>query len=350
MFTKIMVLTLDARPMCTGTLMSVDIPEPSSHALLFCLYKAMMENDKRAYHQFRQGLDILDLDPITYDMIDTNPISMGNWLPQIAKANNDCGAFRIPRTKILKVPMSVLQLTHKGFEALNSATKSLINAYCMEVFGLDCNKAYFIKTGTNASKFEFRNACVKDPQEVREMGEYFLFNQSSSLSMAGPLSKPSIYGMATTTEWVVRDFITDTENNPTIYQGLPLHTEYRVFVDFDTKSVRGIHPYWDPKVMKARFEERRDEHDIHDYVSYHNHEETLMARYESNKDEVLAQTNVLLNANVDLQGQWSIDIMQNGDDFWLIDMATAERSAYYDCVPVELRNPSTEDWRPRLGA
>ena len=34
-----------------------------------------------------------------------------------------------------------------------------------------------------------------------------------------------------------------------------------------------------------------------------------------------------------LTGQWSIDIMQNGDDFWLIDMARATESALVECVP-----------------
>ena len=49
--------------------------------------------------------------------------------------------------------------------------------------------------------------------------------------MAGPLSFPCIYGVSTTNEWVVREFIPDKEGNPCIYHGLPLHTEYRVFVD-----------------------------------------------------------------------------------------------------------------------
>ena len=34
-----------------------------------------------------------------------------------------------------------------------------------------------------------------------------------------------------------------------------------------------------------------------------------------------------------LNGQWSIDIMQNGSDFWLIDMARASESALSKCVP-----------------
>lgn len=47
------------------------------------------------------------------------------------------------------------------------------------------------------------------------------------------------------------------------------------------------------------------------------------------------------------EGQWSVDIMQNGDDFWLIDMAQADLSAYYkDAVPEELCKRNKENWLP----
>ena len=40
--------------------------------------------------------------------------------------------------------------------------------------------------------------------------------------------------------------------------------------------------------------------------------------------------------------------MQNGDDFLIIDMATAETSAFYDKVPMKLRRPQPEWWLPKL--
>lgn len=152
--------------------------------------------------------------------------------------------------------------------------------------------------------------------------------------------------MSTTTEWVVRKFIPDKENNPCIYKGMPLHTEYRVFVDFDKKSVIGIHPYWESDTMKKRFAENRDGHDIHDYVVYQAHEDILMDRYNYNKDKIIAETQKLIQYVQGLAGQWSIDIMQNNDKFWLIDMALAKDSAFYDCVPENLKNPTIENWIP----
>lgn len=136
-------------------------------------------------------------------------------------------------------------------------------------------------------------------------------------------------------EWVVREFIDDKENNPTIYNGLPLHTEYRVFVDFDDKEIIGINPYWDPDVMKKNFLEvdsSKNSVKQHDYIIYSTHEEKLMSRYEENKELVMNEVRKLLD-KCNLTGQWSIDVMQNGDDFWLIDMARATESALVECVP-----------------
>lgn len=59
-----------------------------------------------------------------------------------------------------------------------------------------------------------------------------------------------------------------------------------------------------------------------------------MKRYEDNKDLVVSEVTKLLK-DCKLNGQWSIDIMQNGSDFWLIDMARASESALSECVPKE---------------
>lgn len=334
----------------TGNLMKSDIPGESAPALLFYLKKMQETKDpnikKTMYHQFRQGLDILDLDPITYAMIDTNKNSMGHWLPQLVEANHAHGFFKIPKTVIAKVPLTLLQLTRQPYEALTPTTKTILNQWAMEVFDLDVNGDYFIKTGTYSSKFDFRNCHVHDPQEVLELGEYLMYIHFAALQMASPLSKPCIYGASTTTEWVVREFIEDVEDNPVIYKGLPLHTEYRVFIDCDTNEVLGCNPYWDPETMKKRFAENRDGHDVHDYISYKAHEDKLMSKFYMNKDDIIMHVKELL-PDLHLNGQWSLDIMQNGDDFWLIDMALAETSAGYDkAVAIKDRRPTHENWIP----
>ncbi len=345
------------RPELTGNLMKTDTGICSSDMLLMT-YKMYLEekNPKKKmdfYNIFRQGLDIQDLDSITYEIIGTNPISMGYWLPKMVQPMEDGGFFKIPNTKIIKIPLTLLQMTRLEYMSHTRTTLDIVDEFCQKAFELDETKDYFIKTGTYSSKFDFRNARVSGAKEVRELGEYLLFIHSQALAMAhydlSGRKQPVTYGVSTTNEWVVREFIEDKEDNMTIYHGLPLHTEYRVFVDFDTDEVLGIHPYWDPEVMKKRFGHAEDSNDpdmIHDYITYSAAEEKLMARYNANKDTVVAKLAEIL-PQVDLHGQWSIDIMQNGDDFWFIDMATAERSAFYaETVPPMLRRPVEENWLP----
>lgn len=344
----------ELRPQLSGNLMKKDINEPSYPGLLMFYHKYQTaknpKNRKEYYSLFRQGLDILDLDSVTYEIIGTNKNSMGHWFPELVSACGMQDFFKIPATTIAKVPITLLQLTRQEYQSLTQTTLNIVDKWAQKAFRLDQNKDYFIKTGTYSSKFDFRNAHVQGAKEVRELGEYLLFIHFQALQMASPLSKPTIYGASTTNEWVVREFIHDKENNPCIYKGLPLHTEYRVFVDCDADKVIGIAPYWEPDTMKNRFGHSSDSdspHQMHDYVIYQAHEETLMQRYHENKDSVVKNVEAML-PNLKLEGQWSMDIMQNGNDFWIIDMALAENSTFYECVPKPLRRPGIENWMPIL--
>ena len=342
------------RPQLTGSLMRKHCEHPSYPTLLSYYSEYMAspasKNGKMAYHRFRQGLDILDLDYITYLMLEQNPNAMGYWLPKLVKACKNQTFLKIPKTRTAKVPLPLLQLTRLDYGMLTAGTLDVVNRWAQKVFCLEPDGDYFIKTGTYSSKFDFRNAHVTTPKEVGELGEYLLFINNTAVQMAGPLTQPSIYGMSTTNEWVVREYIKDVEGNPTIYKGLPLHTEFRVFVDCDHNQVLSIVPYWEPETMKNRFtgqEDANSPHQVHDYIIYCAHEEILMQRFYENCNRVTAAAADILPF-LDLGGQWSLDVMQNGDDFWIIDMATAESSAFYESVPEELRNPKKEDWLPRL--
>lgn len=233
----------------TGYLYKVDIKEPSSKVLLDIYKEYLKTGDMSYYHRFRQGLDILDLDEATYELLSYDPNAMSKWLPPISKQVKEHNFFKIPKTKILKVPMTLLQSTRTAtYNELSPISIEIINRYIYHVFDLDDKKDYFIKTGTFSSKFDFRNAKVTSGQEVKELGSYLWYIQHQASQMASMLNNVCLYGVSTNNEWIVREFIDDVEDNPTIYNGLPLHTEYRVFVDFDTKEVIGINPYWDQKL------------------------------------------------------------------------------------------------------
>lgn len=322
----------------SGYMCKQDIPEPSSKALLSQYQSYVKTGNMLFYNLFRQGLDILDLDPFVYELLNHDPNTMSNWLFAIKEVVDKTQFFKLPKTRIIKVPLALLQSTRVyDFRELSPLSLEIINRFACRVFDLDLEKDYFIKTGTFSSKFDFRNAKVTKGQEVSELGSYLWYIQSQTNQMASPLNNKVIYGVSSNNEWVVREFIDDKENNPTIYNGLPLHTEYRVFVDFDKEEIIGISPYWHPEVMKENFLDIGVSAPIqknHDYINYISHEETLMKRYEENKSLVISEVSKLLK-DCKLKGQWSIDIMQNGSDYWLIDMARASESALSECVPKE---------------
>ena len=80
---------------------------------------------------------------------------------------------------------------------------------------------------------------------------------------------------------------------------------------------------------------------------YKARESFLMDTYQKNLTRVLEAVEAIL-PKLNLSGQWSLDIMQNGDEFWAIDMALAESSAFYETVPPELRAPTEENWLPQI--
>lgn len=347
------------RPDLTGTLYKKDIAEDSSQMLLYVYRKFLESRDlkikQQYYHRFRQGLDILDLDPLTYQIIDQNTNSMGHWLPALAEAVKKQDFFKIPKTKILKVPLSMLQLTRKEYMGLSPATIRILDEFCYKVFGLETDKEYFIKTGTYSSKFDFRNAHVASEKEVQELGEYLLFIHYQALCHAhydlSGRNQPILYGMSTTTEWVVREYIQPPKGTQEIYYGLPLRPEYRIFADFDTDEILGLSPYWEPETMKKRFGNAKDSGDpdkVHDYIIYCTMEEELMRQYTEQKDTIVEHLKAML-PNIHLHGQWSIDIMQNGSDFYIIDMALAANSALNSCIPAGKLKIAEEDWLPKIG-
>lgn len=345
----------DYQPQLTGRYLKKDIEGESSEMVLY-LYKKFLDEKnpkvkKQFYGMFRSGLDTLDLDPVLYEILGMNRNSIGHWFPRLVEGTQKQDFFKIPDTTIIKVPLPMLQLSRLEYESMTPTTLRIVDRFCQEAFKLDETKEYFIKTGTFSSKYDFRNAHVWKRKEVKELGEYLLFIQNQTVRMASLLSTPHTYGAGTTNEWVVREFIRDVEDNPFIYKGLSLHTEYRVFVDFDTKKVLGIANYWDPQIMRKRFGHEADAdspHNVHDYIVYDMHEPIISSRYKKNKELVTRKIEELI-PHVSLTGQWSIDVMQNGTDFYIIDMALAANSALNECVPKGMLRKEEENWLPDMG-
>lgn len=266
-------------------------------------------------------MSVSDLTPKLYDTFDANPNALSNWFPAVEKAAAKQSFFKIPETKVWTLPIELAQFIRLEYSQTNAVSRELFNDILFENFELKDDKTYFIKTGTFSSKFEFRNAKCSEP---REMGDYFIVINNFAMEV----------GAAHSVDIVVREFIEDPENRPTIYSGMPLRTEFRAFVDFDKNELIGIVPYWFPSVMRNRFkvmENATVEQDYHTYMAF---EDTLMADYEKHLSVVKSNVKALI-PNIELTGKYSLDIMKSGEDFYIIDMATMETSAMADFVTKE---------------
>ena len=338
------------RPQLTATASVSEMPERSAtEALLGLVARLAAETDPRkrllSYHLFRQGLDILDVEPVSYGMISRNTASIEHWLPALANAVRDSGAaLRIPRTKIAICPMPLLELTRLDYELLSPATKRVVDLWATEVFGITDTDDLFVRTGTASSKFDFRNARVRG-SELADLGEYLLYVHGQQIQMAGPLNNASVYGMGTTCAWAVRDWIEPTRDLGCIYHGMPLRPELRVFIDCDADTVIASSDYWRRDVMVARLAEPDNGHDLHDYVVFEAAIDTIERVCADARERVEAEVARLL-PSLGLTGTWSLDVMVEKDGLWAIDMAPAMNSALADVCPKGSLRPAPEPWLP----
>lgn len=171
-------------------------------------------------------------------------------------------------------------------------------------------KVYSIKNGTFSNKFNFNSSLATRDNLERKF--YEVNYMAACVGAEGG------------TEIVVRELIdSDDSLTPTIYYGLPLRPEFRVFYDMDNKEVLYTVNYWDYDYCRPNITNRTDQIVFDYYKDY------LDSKFNEYKDIV---EKLVKNSEFDLTGKWSVDIMLDDviGDLYLIDMAEADRSAYYD--------------------
>lgn len=130
-------------------------------------------------------------------------------------------------------------------------------------------------------------------------------------------------------EIVVRKFIESSAGmTPCIYNGLPLRPEFRVFYDFDARKPIFTANYWDYDYVYPHLYHATDK------IIFEHERERLEGVYAHFKDAVQDKVADAMQNVQGLTGQWSVDVlMDEREKFWLIDMAIAQRSAYWEMRP-----------------
>ena len=105
---------------------------------------------------------------------------------------------------------------------------------------------------------------------------------------------------------------------------MPLHTEFRVFYDFDATKALYCVNYWDYDYVAKNL------YSYNDKLVFESYYPKILKEYEMNKNKVCDLVEKHMQS-VDLTGKYSIDIMMDTKkQFWLIDMALARNSAYWN--------------------
>ena len=232
------------------------------------------------------------------------------WYPKI----NNLG-FKTPKTLITNFTSEEVSLIKRGkWDNIDEdEIKNRIIEENTKNNLIDLDSEMFLRLGTFSDKFNFQACHIENINDVYQKLMVFLDDVYFKLEWQEKINL------------VLREYIKTNYTRNTIYNGMPLNTEFRVFYDFDNNSILGIYNYWDTNTM---IDNLRNKDDLQ---SFANNAKII--------DEDFQCLKPLLNEEVaekmmaaDLNGKWSCDFLYNGNEFVLIDMAHAECSYYYDKV------------------
>lgn len=246
--------------------------------------------------------EIEEMSKREYERNKKNKNNYSYWYEKV----KDCG-IDIAKSYIYKIPYD----QYKNLINDSESGRNLFEKYVKEEIKTLPNTIYNIKNGTFSNKFDFKT-CISSKEELPD--KLYKINYQSALFEAGGY-----------TEFIIRELINyDYKNIPTIYNGMPLRTEIRVFYNFDTRKVLYSVNYWNFDYCYKNI------YDITDKIVFVHEKERLENEFIKRKEEVEKLVEKHMQG-VDLSGNWSIDILYDelNDKYYLIDMAIAEQSAYW---------------------
>lgn len=264
------------------------------------------------------GFDLVDFNELAWNAHQRESANKNNfsyWYPRIANKNSK---FKTPKSVIIQFTKYERDLIGKHYEGGNEHNDEIKRMFeykfAQELDQLKDSKTLFIKNGTFSNKFDFGMCTTENKQDRSQLIEKFLdINYTAHL-----------YGASGSTEMIVREFI-ESNDEETIYGGMPLRTEFRLFYDFDTHQVMDIVNYWDVDYMLDNGNFQNDD----DETTLSRSKDRINFQYQANKDAIIQHMKENVDKKCDLDGQWSVDFMMKGDDIYLIDMAIATNSTYF---------------------
>lgn len=248
--------------------------------------------------------------------LSNNPNNFSYWFPRIINLREY--GISIPKSIILPVPENILNaffMEHMP-DDMERITKWVDMTIMPIISTTFAQKEVFVKNGCFSNKFSFDAAChIPANADLLKVTEHICRIQADSIC----------FDTAGNLEIVLREWIEPEEGTRTIYNGMPFRSEMRLFYDFDRHRYLYDVNYWDWD-------------NCHDYICRNPEDaEVYEDDYQCIAEELDIRKNIHLTniANAlysvnSLKGIWSVDFILTDDKCWLIDMAIAKQSAYWD--------------------
>lgn len=281
--------------------------------------------------------------------------AFSHWYPKV----KNCG---IPTPQSVVINTSEELLNNNNFYMENweedmATIKSWVDSEVLpklDSCGLG-HKPLFVKNSKFSGKFNANANC-------------FAMRHNLAEHIANIMYEDLCFDVGGENEIVIRERINyHLESVPCIYNGLPLRPEFRVFYDFDSRQVIFTANYWDYDYVYSHLYDRTDR------IVFDAMRAEQTETFEAYKDYVAEAVAKHMAGVQGLHGPWSIDIMfadypddvrkkyiegyshdgefedyivseedDNAGDqgirkpkMYLIDMAVAERSAYWEKRPLQ---------------
>lgn len=263
--------------------------------------------------------ELIEIMKERYESSLRTPENFSMWYSDLSEAIVKSGVnFLSPKSSFIVFEQGAMDWLRSGEYELDEieSFNSMIIDKLASFPWIEGEDKFFIKTGIFSNKFSYSYSC--ELNDINEIGSQFLDMYYSSM----------LLGADSTNELVIREYI-ESEIKDTIYDGMPLRTEFRVFIDIDKDDSRLIDVvnYWQPELMK----EHLTGDDLETYISA---EDRLVEDFNSNKDTVgdgVLEIARHIDSDV-LHGRWSIDVMLEKGEFYVIDCARMDRSALVEYV------------------
>jgi len=240
------------------------------------------------------------------------------WFPKI----ESCG-IKVPKSVVIPVPADIIRHYYMDNCVTNMAEiRKFVNTEVEpKIAASGITAPYFVKNGTFSNKFEAATSCLPN-------ADFDLATAIANINYASEMA--GIIGAGGMGEVVIREKICHNPKvTPCIYNGLPFRSEFRVFYDFDDRKVLFSVNYWDYDYIRRNPRDRL--YDMTDKIIFDHESDKLARVFEERKADV-EQLVAEHMANIEgLENAWSIDLLlDEWGTFWLIDMAVAEMSAFWE--------------------